>query len=90
MVKELYYNNETAKELFDKAKMIVGCGAPFVGAVVAEFLAETGSELIEWKAEWAESTGAMAIAMLVAAVVVVVVLVVMKKKADDFKVQKIK
>ena len=28
-------------------KMIVGCGAAFVGAVVAEFLAETGSELIE-------------------------------------------
>lgn len=71
-------------------KMIVGCGAAFVGAVVAEFLAETGSELIEWKAEWAESTGAMVIAMLVAAVVVVVVLVVMKKKADDSKVQKIK
>ena len=71
-------------------KMIVGCGAAFVGAVVAEFLAETGSELIEWKAEWAESTGAMAIAMLVAAVVVVVVLVVPFKKADDSKVQKIK
>ena len=66
-------------------KMLIGCAIAFVGAVVAEFLAETGFELIEWETEWAESTGAMAIGMLVAAVIAVVVLVAMKKKAEEAK-----
>ena len=64
-------------------KMIIGCIAAFIGAVAAEFLAESGFELIEWEAEWAESTGSMAIGMLAAAVAAVVVLVVMKKKAES-------
>ena len=69
-------------------KMLLGSLIAFVGAVAAEFLAETGFELIEWEAEWAESTGAMAIGMLVAAVIVVVVLIAMKKNAEAAKAKK--
>lgn len=63
-------------------KTVVGCAIAFVGAIAAEFLAESGFELISWEAEWAESTGSLAIGMLVAAIVAVVVLLVTKKKAD--------
>lgn len=68
-------------------KMIIGCIIAFIGAIAAEFLAESGFELIGWEADWAESTGAMAIGMLAAAVVTVVVLVVMKKKAEKMQTQ---
>lgn len=63
-------------------KTVVGCAIAFVGAIAAEFLAESGFELISWEAEWAESTGSLAIGMLIAAIVAVVVLLVTKKKAD--------
>ena len=66
-------------------KMLIGTAAAFVGAVAAEFLAESGFELIEWEATWAESTGSMAIGMLVAALVAVIVLIVMKKRAEEVK-----
>ena len=67
-------------------KTVIGCIIAFIGAIAAEFLAESGFELIDWEADWAESTGAMAIGMLVAAVVAVVVLVVMKKNAEKAQV----
>ena len=63
-------------------KTVVGCAIAFAGAIAAEFLAESGFELISWEADWAESTGSMAIGMLVAAVIAVVVLLVIKKKSD--------
>ena len=63
-------------------KTVVGCAIAFVGAIAAEFLAESGFELISWEAEWAESTGSLAIGMLAAAIVSVVILLVIKKKAD--------
>lgn len=63
-------------------KTVMGCAAAFLGAVGAEFLAENGFELIDWKADWAESTGTIAIGMLVAAAVAVVVLAAMKKNAE--------
>lgn len=63
-------------------KMIIGCVVAFIGAVVAEFLSESGMELIDWEASWAESTGAMAIGMLVAAAVAVVMILIMKKNAQ--------
>lgn len=68
-------------------KMVIGCVIAFIGAIAAEFLAESGFGLIEWEANWAESTGAMAIGMLVAAVVAVVVLLVMKKNAEKMTTQ---
>lgn len=68
-------------------KMVIGCVAAFIGAIAAEFLAENGFELIDWEAEWAESTGTMAIGMLAAAAVAVIVLIVMKKNAEKAQVQ---
>ena len=68
-------------------KMVIGCVVAFIGAIAAEFLAESGFELIDWEAEWAESTGSMAIGMVVAAVIVVIVLVIMKKKAEKAQIQ---
>lgn len=68
-------------------KTVIGCIIAFIGAIAAEFLAESGFELIDWEADWAESTGAMAIGMLVAAVVAVVVLVAMKKNAEKAQAQ---
>lgn len=63
-------------------KMIIGCVVAFIGAVAAEFLSESGMELIDWEASWAESTAAMAIGMLVAAAVAVVMILIMKKNAQ--------
>lgn len=68
-------------------KTVIGCIIAFIGAIAAEFLAESGFELIDWEADWAESTGAMAIGMLVAAVVAVVVLVAMKKNVEKAQAQ---
>ncbi len=69
------------------AKTVVGCVVAFIGAVAAEFLAENGLELIGWEADWAESTGAMAVGMLVAAAIAVVVLMVMKKNSKKAQAQ---
>lgn len=62
-------------------KMIIACLIGFIAAIAAECLAESGFELIDWEAQWAESTGSFAIGMLVAAAVAVIVLIVMKKNA---------
>lgn len=35
-------------------KMVIGCVIAFIGAIASEFLAESGFELIEWEADWAE------------------------------------
>ncbi len=67
-------------------KMIIGCIAAFVGAIAAEFLAESGLKLIDWEAEWAEGTGAIAVGMVVAAVLAVIVLTAMKKRAQKAQV----
>lgn len=67
-------------------KTVIGCTIAFFGAVAAEFLAETGFELIDWEADWAESTGALAFGMLVAAIIAVFALVLMKKKAQNVQV----
>lgn len=68
-------------------KTVVGCIVAFIGAIAAEFMAENGFGLIEWEADWAESTGAVANGMLVAAIIAVVVLMVMKRNTGKVQVQ---
>ena len=68
-------------------KTVVGCIVAFMGAIAAEFMAESGLELIEWEADWAESTGAIANGMLAAAAIAVVVLVIMKRNTGKAQVQ---
>ena len=63
-------------------KTLAGCAVAFVCAVVAEMLATSGLELIDWEASWAESGTSFAVGMIVAAALALAVLVVMKKKAE--------
>lgn len=64
-------------------KVIVVSIVGFACAIGAEFLAENGLQIIDWEASWAESKGAMMIAMIVAAVIAITtVLVIRKRKAN--------
>ncbi len=62
-------------------KVVIGAVAAFAAAAGAELLASSGTPLIEWEAEWAESGKALALGIVVAAAVVVVALVVLKELA---------
>ena len=68
-------------------KMILACIAGFIGAVGAEFLAETGFELIDWEAAWAETAGSIAVSMAAAATVAVIILLTIKKIAETPQAQ---
>ncbi|MDF2610677.1 MAG: cell division protein FtsQ [Lachnospiraceae bacterium] len=57
----------------------------FLCAIGAEFLAEGGYELIDWEAQWAESTTAVIVAMVLAAVVAITVIIIIKKKASNIE-----
>lgn len=59
-------------------KVVVGCAVAFCVAIAAEFMAESGLALIEWEAEWAESSTSMAVGMVVAAAVAVAVVLVIR------------
>ena len=62
-------------------KVISGSLAAFLLAIGAEFLAENGAALIDWEADWAGSSTALAIGMVVAAVVAVVVVLVLRTRS---------
>lgn len=66
-------------------KVVIGAVVAFVVAIGAELLASSGTPLIEWEADWAESSTALAIGMVVAALIAVVVLVVLKGQAGKGK-----
>ena len=53
-------------------KLVLGAVACFVVAVLAACLSKAGFSLIEWEAEWAESTGAIFTGLGVAAVIAIV------------------
>ena len=48
-------------------KVIAACVAAFALAVAAELLATSGFSIIDWEADWAESSTAIAVALVVAA-----------------------
>ena len=62
--------------------MILGSLAAFAVAIGAEMLAESGMSLIDWEADWAESTTALAVGMVVAAVIAVVAILVIKVRSN--------
>ena len=62
-------------------KVIIGSLAAFLLAIGAEFLAENGAALIDWEADWAGSSTALAIGMVVAAVVAVVGVLVLRTRS---------
>jgi hypothetical protein len=64
-------------------KVIFAGVIAFVVATAAEFLAESDMSLIDWEADWAESTPAMATGFVVSALVAVVVIVLLVKRAKS-------
>ncbi len=69
-------------------KVITGSAIAFVAAVICEFMAENGMALIEWEADWAESSTALAVGMVVAAVIAVIAVLVMRSKSTKDLVEK--
>ena len=69
-------------------KVIAGSAIAFVAAVICEFMAENGMALIEWEADWAESSTALAVGMVVAAVIAVITVLVMRSKSTKDLVEK--
>lgn len=55
----------------------------FAVSIGAEFLSESGFSLIDWEADWAESSGALVIGMIVAAVIAVIIIVCLRKNARN-------
>ena len=68
-------------------KVIILTLTGFACAVFAEFLAEGGFELIDWEAEWSESTTAILIGMAAAAVIAISTFLIMTKRAKTEKPQ---
>ena len=64
------------------AKVAVLSIIGFAAAIGAEYLAESGFQIIDWEASWAESAGAMGTGMLVAAVIALIVIFWMKRNAQ--------
>lgn len=63
------------------AKIIIGCIVGFAVAAGTQLFAESGTPLIEWEAEWAESGTALSVGMVVAAVLAIIALAVLKSRA---------
>lgn len=63
-------------------KTLLGCLVAFAIAIVSEMLAESGMEIFSFEAAWAESKGAMAIAMVVAALIALTVLMFFRKTTE--------
>lgn len=62
-------------------KTVAICFVGFIVAIVSQMVAKSGMPLIDWEADWAESSSAMAISALVGAVVLVIAIVVLKNQA---------
>lgn len=69
-------------------KVIVCCIVAFLVAIAAEFAAESGFALIDWEAEWAESTTNYAIGLVIAAVFCVAVVWFIRMRSNKNSVEK--
>ena len=68
-------------------KVILGSIIAFGVAIGAEFMAESGTALIEWEADWAESKTALAVGMVVAAVVAIIIILIMRAKSSNYHIE---
>lgn len=57
----------------------------FILAVTFEFMAESGLSLIEWEAQWAESTNALIIGIIVSAIIGIGIISFMRNRAINIK-----
>lgn len=69
-------------------KVIVGSVVAFAVAVGAEFMAESGMGLIDWEADWAESSTAIAVGIVVAAVLAVATVLIIRMRSSENPVEK--
>lgn len=69
-------------------KVILGCAAAFAVAIGAEFMAENGMSLIDWEADWAESSTALAVGIVVAAVLTVGAVLIMRIRSAKDPIEK--
>mgnify|MGYP005780385107 FL=1 len=70
-------------------KVVIGAVIAFAVAAGAELLASSGTALIEWEADWAESGTALAVGLVTAAVVAVIALIALKYKAGKGEAEQI-
>lgn len=63
-------------------KVILGSLIAFAAAIGAEFMAENGLSGIEWEAGWAESSTALAVALVVAAVLSLAVVLILRMRSS--------
>ena len=70
-------------------KVVSGAVIAFAVAAGAELLASSGTALIEWEADWAESGTALAVGLVTAAVVAVIALVALKYRAGKGEAEQI-
>ena len=68
-------------------KVIVCSLAAFAVAIGAEMMAESDMAIIDWEAQWAGSTTALAVGMIIAAVIAVLMIVVIKKRTESVNTQ---
>lgn len=66
-------------------KVVILSIVGFICAVGFEFMSETGLSLIEWEAEWAESTNALIIGIIVSAIIVIGIISFMRNRAINIK-----
>ena len=64
-------------------KVIIGSLAAFLLAIGAEFLAENGTALIDWEADWAGSSTALAIGMVESGEIAVIVVWVLRTRSAN-------
>lgn len=70
-------------------KAILGCAVAFAVAIGAEFMAESGMSIIDWEADWVESSKAVAIGIVVAAALSVAVVLFMRTRAQSTPLKKV-
>lgn len=63
-------------------KVVIGALIAFAVALASELLATAGFSVIDWEAEWAESSTALAAGIVAAAVLAVVIVLVMRKNGE--------
>lgn len=69
-------------------KAVLGSAVAFVVAIVAEFMAESGMSIIDWEADWAESSTSMAVGIVVAAVLAVITVLVIRMRSEKTSAEK--
>lgn len=61
----------------------------FVAAVIFEFMAESGLNIIDWEAQWAESTNSLIIGIIVALIITIGIIAFMRNRAINIEEERV-